>query len=179
MLHWSVHLDWRERRGTSRNFLTPTICWNKLCGSVLFLSCLYMSHRELKKADVLLIFPIYLNLHPSALSRKVHNQATSTPYQFYCMIAWDFSWFKNILALIKTTLMKFSESLEITPWTSQLETLSDTADTFWYPLYRQRLCSALPGEKQRWFLSLYPSELGRSGSAHLPVPTLKFCYTRL
>jgi len=47
--------------------------------AVLFLSCLYISHRELKKADVLLIFPIYLHLHPSALSREVHYQDTAYP----------------------------------------------------------------------------------------------------
>lgn len=40
------------------------------------------------------------------------------------------------------TLVKFSESLEIAPQTSQFETLtgvSDTADTFGYPPYMQLL----------------------------------------
>lgn len=40
------------------------------------LACIF-SHRELKKADVLHIFPIYLHLHPSALSREVHYQDTA------------------------------------------------------------------------------------------------------
>lgn len=73
--------------------------------------------------------------------------------------------------------MKFSESLEITPRTSQLETLtqvvSDTADTFWYLPYMQ--CLLLPWHSWTWrrFLTLHPSEgyFGRGCFAHPCVPT--------
>jgi len=81
------------------------------------------------------------------------------------------------------TLMKFSESLEITPRTSQLETLTALASLtqqILFDIHLTRTQGLLLARRSRTggrFLTLYPpgGYFGRGCSAHPRVPTLKFC----